>query len=120
MDDTFSNLHTTHRLHATSPSITFSAVRWPPAQERPFFYIGIYAAISLTAGIVNVSGVVTQYTGALRASRILFRRLLVTVVRATMRWHDVTPQGQSYCDYRRAHGLRLFHIQVVCSIVSAR
>ncbi|KAI0945816.1 hypothetical protein AcV7_009953 [Taiwanofungus camphoratus] len=94
MDDTFSNLHTTHRLHATSPSITFSAVRWPPAQERPFFYIGIYAAISLTAGIVNVSGVVTQYTGALRASRILFRRLLVTVVRATMRWHDVTPQGR--------------------------
>ncbi|KAG6881440.1 hypothetical protein C0995_001885, partial [Termitomyces sp. Mi166 len=37
---------------------------------------------------------VAQYTGALRASRILFRRLLETVVRATFRFHDTTPQGR--------------------------
>jgi len=35
-----------------------------------------------------------QYTGALRASRVLFKQLLVSVVRATMRWHDTTPQGR--------------------------
>ncbi|KAG6914945.1 hypothetical protein DXG01_014339 [Tephrocybe rancida] len=37
---------------------------------------------------------VAQYTGALRASRILFKQLLVTVVRATFRFHDTTPQGR--------------------------
>ena len=66
----------------------------PSAHENPYFYIGIYAAISLSTGIVNITGVITQYTGALRASRILFDKLLRTVVRATMRWHDTTPQGR--------------------------
>ncbi|KAG6905178.1 hypothetical protein DXG01_004393 [Tephrocybe rancida] len=37
---------------------------------------------------------VAQYMGALRASRILFKQLLVTVVRATFRFHDTTPQGR--------------------------
>lgn len=97
MDDTLSNLRLTHKMHAPAPYIA-SAVNWPPAQERPFFYIGIYTAIALSAGLVNICGVVTQYTGALRASRILFRRLLVTVVRATMRWHDVTPQGRLFVE----------------------
>ena len=68
--------------------VSTTEIEWPPAQEHPFFYIGIYAAISLAAGFVNIAGVITQYTGALRASRKLFRQLLVTVVRATMRWQD--------------------------------
>lgn len=68
---------------------------WPPAQDHPFYYIGIYALISLGGVVVAIVGIITQYTGALRASRILFERLLIGVVRATMRWHDVTPQGKS-------------------------
>ena len=66
---------------------------WPSAQDHPFFYVGIYALISLGGAFVNILAAIAQYTGALRASRILFKRLLVAVVRATMRWHDVTPQG---------------------------
>jgi ABC-type multidrug transport system fused ATPase/permease subunit len=68
-------------------------INWPRAQDHPFFYIGIYAAICLGSAFVNITGAITQYTGALRASRVLFKRLLLAVVRATMRWHDVTPQG---------------------------
>ena len=78
--------------HAVPFNIT--KITLPPAQEHPYFYVGIYAAIALSTGFVNIAGVMTQYTGALRASRILFERLLKTVVRATMRWHDVTPQGR--------------------------
>ena len=74
------------------------AFEWPRAQDRPFFYIGIYTAITLGAGFVNIGSVTTQYTGALRASRVLFEGLLKAVVRATMRWHDVTPQGSSALD----------------------
>ncbi|RDX45811.1 multidrug resistance-associated ABC transporter [Lentinus brumalis] len=94
LDDGLAHFHHTISVHA--PTIPFPAtnIQFPPAQEHPYFYIGIYAAISLTAGLVNILGVITQYTGALRASRILFDKLLKTVVRATMRWHDVTPQGR--------------------------
>ena len=83
-----------HKSHHPVPYVSATEIDWPAAQEHHFFYIGIYAAIYLAAGFVKIAGVITQYTGALRASRKLFRQLLVTVVRATMRWHDVTPQGK--------------------------
>ncbi|KAJ8487830.1 hypothetical protein ONZ51_g3940 [Trametes cubensis] len=76
------------------PSLSSTRVTLPPVREHPFLYIGIYAAIALCSGLVNIIAIITQYTGALRASRILFERLLRTVVRATMRWYDVTPQGR--------------------------
>lgn len=88
------NIRFAHKSHHPVAYVSTTEIEWPPAREHPFFYIGIYAAISLAAGFVNIAGVITQYTGALRASRKLFRQLLVTVVRATMRWHDVTPQGR--------------------------
>ncbi|KAI9056461.1 multidrug resistance-associated ABC transporter [Trametes sanguinea] len=94
LDDGLSPFHHTSMPHHPTPSIRISKINFPPAQEHPYFYIGIYAAISLSTGLVNNIGVITQYTGALRASRILFDKLLRTVVRATMRWHDVTPQGR--------------------------
>ena len=58
---------------------------WPRAQEHLFFYIGIYVAIRL-AGASNVA--------AFRTSRTLFKQLLTKVVHATIRWHDITPQGR--------------------------
>ncbi|KAL0951671.1 hypothetical protein HGRIS_008350 [Hohenbuehelia grisea] len=67
---------------------------WPRALEYPLYYIGVYAAIGLASGLTTVLAVVVQYTGALRASRIIFEQLLGTVVRATFRFHDTTPQGR--------------------------
>ncbi|KAI8989077.1 multidrug resistance-associated ABC transporter [Trametes punicea] len=94
LDDGMSHFH--HTTMAPNPTslFRFAKINLPPARDHPYFYIGIYAAIALSTGLVNITGVITQYTGALRASRILFERLLRTVVRATMRWHDVTPQGR--------------------------
>ncbi|KAI0357033.1 multidrug resistance-associated ABC transporter [Trametes cingulata] len=94
LDDGLTHLHHTTMAHNPNPPFSIVKINFPPAQEHPYFYIGIYAAIALSTGIVNIAGVITQYTGALRASRILFEKLLRTVVRATMRWHDVTPQGR--------------------------
>jgi hypothetical protein len=45
----------------------------PNAVEHPFFYIGVYAGIGTATALVGVMSVVAQYTGALRASRILFK-----------------------------------------------
>ncbi|KAJ7807829.1 hypothetical protein B0H14DRAFT_3152303 [Mycena olivaceomarginata] len=91
MDGQISRFHT-YELH---PSTTgFLHVDWPRAIERPLFYVGIYAAIGLTTAFVGICSSAAQMTGALRASRKLFRALLVTVVRATFRFHDTTPQGR--------------------------
>ncbi|KAI0772966.1 multidrug resistance-associated ABC transporter [Trametes elegans] len=82
-------------LNATlSQPFVRTALNLPPASQHSFFYVGIYTAIAVASWLVNISGIITQYTGALRASRILFEKLLQSVVRATMRWHDVTPQGR--------------------------
>ncbi|KAF8996876.1 hypothetical protein BDQ17DRAFT_1391964 [Cyathus striatus] len=64
------------------------------ANDHPLFYVSIYAAIGIGGVLVNVSSVTAQYTGALRASKKLFRQLLITVVHATFRFHDTTPQGR--------------------------
>ncbi|TFK37295.1 multidrug resistance-associated ABC transporter [Crucibulum laeve] len=69
-------------------------INWPNAIEHPLFYVGIYAAIGFANALVSVLSVTAQYTAALRASRALFKQLLVTVVRATFRFHDTTPQGR--------------------------
>ncbi|KAJ7751710.1 hypothetical protein B0H16DRAFT_824510 [Mycena metata] len=66
----------------------------PNASSRPFFYIGVYTAIAIFGIVLQLSSLALQYTGALRASRILFRRLLASVVGATFRFHDTTPQGR--------------------------
>lgn len=66
----------------------------PSAQAQPYFYLGIYAAIALSGGLISICAAVVQYTGALRASKSLFELLLRNVVHATMRWYDITPQGR--------------------------
>jgi hypothetical protein len=48
-------------------------VNWPDAINHPYFYVGIYAAIGLGLAVVNVISTAIQWTGALRASRILFK-----------------------------------------------
>lgn len=96
IDHTYSAAYFPHSQQYGVLSRLGAAAQWPPARDHPFFYIGIYAAITLGSTFVNITGHITQYTGALRASRLLFKRLLETVVRATMRWHDTTPQGQSW------------------------
>ncbi|KAF8626899.1 hypothetical protein AX15_004637 [Amanita polypyramis BW_CC] len=91
--------HVTHHYQTNHDPLLYkvpgkSEIGWPDALQRPMFYIGIYAAIGLGGALVNVLSVSAQYTGALRASRALFKQLLVTVVRATFRFHDTTPQGR--------------------------
>jgi hypothetical protein len=56
-------------------SSTFG-IDWPDAIQHPMFYVGIYAAIGLSGALVTVFSVTAQYTGALRASRVLFKYVL--------------------------------------------
>lgn len=68
-------------------TINASTTSLPEAQEHPYFYIGIFLLIGVATGVAFMLSVATQYVGAFRASRRLFRRLFVNIIRATMRWH---------------------------------
>ena len=52
---------------------SFFRIDWPSASEHPLFYVGIYAAIGLLNALCTLLSVAAQYTGALRASRVLFK-----------------------------------------------
>jgi hypothetical protein len=67
--------------------------RLPSADDHPLFYVTIYAAITFGAAAISIFNVIVQYSGAFRASKLMFKQLLVAIVRATMRWHDSTPTG---------------------------
>lgn len=65
-------------VHQTLPAYTptfsvRSIFDWPSAYERPMFYVAVYALIGVVNAIVSVTAAGVQYTGALRASRILFK-----------------------------------------------
>ncbi|KAH7904532.1 P-loop containing nucleoside triphosphate hydrolase protein, partial [Hygrophoropsis aurantiaca] len=76
--------HYSNSLYHTQSSGLLPSL--PSAYEHPLFYVAVYGCIGLATAL---------YTGALKASRSIFRSLLVGVVRATMRWHDVTPQDSN-------------------------
>ena len=56
-----------------SMSVLSFRVDWPKAAEHPLFYVGIYAGIGLVSALVSILSAAAEYTGALRASRILFK-----------------------------------------------
>ncbi|KAI0003794.1 ABC transporter type 1, transmembrane domain-containing protein [Russula compacta] len=93
MDGLLGSDHLTHAVHGLQ-SFEPPDISLPSAKEHPLFYIGVYSALGFGAALVGVFSAIVQFTGALRASRVLFMRLLDSIVRATMRWHDTTPQGR--------------------------
>lgn len=68
-----------HSLRATGK---FLNINWPSAVEHPLFYVGIYAAIGFTTAFVSVCSSIAQITGALRASRTLFKCVFTLVILA--------------------------------------
>lgn len=62
--------HMHGRQFQTAPT---TGIQWPSARDHPLFYVGIYAAIGLCSTLASLISAATQYTGALRASRLLFK-----------------------------------------------
>lgn len=66
-------VHHVHSASTAAARTTAFEINWPDPSEHPLFYVGIYAAIGLANVLVNVLAITAQYTGALRASRVLFK-----------------------------------------------
>ncbi|CAO3665762.1 unnamed protein product [Umbelopsis ramanniana] len=58
------------------------------------YYLGIFLLIDFCAVLANVIRMWVQFYGSLRASKILYKRLLDTVFRAPIRFFDTTPVGR--------------------------
>ncbi|KAG6334903.1 hypothetical protein ID866_4184 [Astraeus odoratus] len=78
----------------TLPGNGGALIEGSSVSDSPLYYIGIYAAIGFTTTCFSVAYASMQCFAALKASRSLFSRLLDRVVRATMHWHDTTPNGR--------------------------
>ncbi|KDN42598.1 hypothetical protein K437DRAFT_158415 [Tilletiaria anomala UBC 951] len=66
----------------------------PPAAQNPAPYILVYGGIQLSEAVVLMMMVIITYAATLRASRLLFARMLDSVSKATSRWIDKTPSGR--------------------------
>ncbi|KIJ51976.1 hypothetical protein M422DRAFT_202944 [Sphaerobolus stellatus SS14] len=103
-------LSTNATIHQMSQSIftssfsTSTTNSLPNAERHPLFYVGIYAAISMAGPLLQTLSSIVTYAGSLRAAKILFERFLTTIIRATMRWHDVTPAGRILNRFSRDMG----------------
>lgn len=73
VDGYLSHHHQHINIFQSMPSATSIFGNWPSAVEHPLFYVGIYAAIGFSIALSKVLSVTVQFTGALRASRILFK-----------------------------------------------
>lgn len=58
------------------------------------FYLSIYVGISIMVCILGTLRYILVFLGAIRASRTLFDRLTYAVLRAPLRWLDITPVGR--------------------------
>jgi hypothetical protein len=79
---TFGGQHIMGVVHASN----MSAMSLPSANDRPMFYLAVYAAIGLFAVVMMLINAVALYTGSYWASKKLFQGLLGSVTHATMRW----------------------------------
>jgi ABC-type multidrug transport system fused ATPase/permease subunit len=66
----------------------------PNPSKHPLFYIGGYALLMVAGILVNATVIIINAVASIRASRNLFSQLFSSIMRATFRWHDTTPQGE--------------------------
>ncbi|KAF9585632.1 hypothetical protein BGW38_001455 [Lunasporangiospora selenospora] len=65
-----------------------------PTKHSTNYYLMIYALISISSSLAHVVQTIIVFYGSLRAARILYKKLLISVVRAPLRFFDTTPVGR--------------------------
>ncbi|KAF9361710.1 hypothetical protein BGX26_000065 [Mortierella sp. AD094] len=65
-----------------------------PEKHSTDYYLFIYALISIGASFAHIMQTVIVLFGSLRAARLLYKKLLLSVVRAPLRFFDTTPVGR--------------------------
>jgi ABC-type multidrug transport system fused ATPase/permease subunit len=63
-------------------------------QESPSFYIAVYAGITAAGLTISTLRWFVLYNGSIRASAVLYKRLLETILFANIRFHDTVSRGR--------------------------
>ncbi|ODA77544.1 hypothetical protein RJ55_07173 [Drechmeria coniospora] len=58
------------------------------------FYLGVYVALSAASAIVGTVRFLWTFVMSIKASRLLFQKILFTVLRTKLRWIDTVPVGR--------------------------
>ncbi|TKY88999.1 hypothetical protein EX895_002240 [Sporisorium graminicola] len=66
----------------------------PPADGNAGFYLSVYGLSGLAVILFNSSRAICFYVASIKASQNLFATLLANVIRAPLRWFDITPAGR--------------------------
>ncbi|TCD67258.1 hypothetical protein EIP91_000335 [Steccherinum ochraceum] len=62
--------------------------------RSPIFYVGVYAAVTGTGLILSTLRYFVLYRGGMNASRVLYQRLLESILFADIRFHDTVSRGR--------------------------
>lgn len=83
-----------HQLNYHYTAMTKNTQAPQEASHELSYYLGIYLGLSLIMCISGTLRYFFVYLAAIRASKKLFERLTYAVLRAPLRWLDITPVGR--------------------------
>lgn len=63
-------------------------------RDSPTFYIAVYAGITTVGVLLSTARWFVLYNGSIRASTVLYQRLLEAVLFADIRFHDTVSRGR--------------------------
>ncbi|KAF8318512.1 P-loop containing nucleoside triphosphate hydrolase protein [Clavulina sp. PMI_390] len=82
----------TSSSHCSNGHLPFD---FPNPRENVWPYLGGYVALQVATAVVTVLSQMPSIYGSLRASRELYHKMLLSVIRAPSRWFDKTPSVRS-------------------------
>ncbi|KAG8737214.1 hypothetical protein FRC10_008460 [Ceratobasidium sp. 414] len=102
---------------------TFPRLDLPSASHNVIPYLLIYVGIQGGIIVVRVLNQIPRITSTLRASRILFEKMLRSVVRAPSRFFDTTPSGRILNRFSKDiddidSGLQNYIVNVVAQVIA--
>jgi hypothetical protein len=76
--------------------LAITGIKYPRDGEHnsPVFYISVYTALTGLGLVIETVRWFIQYSGSIRASRVLYKRLLESVLFANMRFHETISRGR--------------------------
>lgn len=109
---------------------------FPPTVGNQSFYLSIYGFIGLTIVLLNSIKVFFLFWASIVGSRSIFASLLAAVVRAPLRWFDITPSGRilnrftsdigvvdgdlpAHLSFILNNGLALLSYFIICAMIGA-
>ncbi|CAE6434018.1 unnamed protein product [Rhizoctonia solani] len=82
------------RVHNWVVSRGWPDFGFPPASQNVVPYLAVYLVIQTSISLINILSQIPDIWATLRASRILYERMLHAVMRSPSRFFDKTPSGR--------------------------